>query len=105
MCGDNFSRFVQELRLKKWGIDMPAKSKVKEIKVYSTPTCPWCHKAKDYLKSKGVAFKDIDVSKDDKAAEEMFNRTGQLGVPVIIIGEKVIVGFDKDAIDIELMKK
>jgi len=84
---------------------MPAKSIKQEIKVYSTPTCPWCHKAKDYLKSKGVQFKDIDVSKDDKAAEEMFNKTGQLSVPVIIIREKVIVGFDKDAIDIELMKK
>jgi glutaredoxin-like YruB-family protein len=83
---------------------MPVKTVKQEIKVYSTPTCPWCHKVKDYLKTKGVQFKDIDVSKDDKAAEEMFEKTGQLGVPVIIIGEKVIVGFDKDAIDIELMK-
>lgn len=70
-----------------------------EVKVFSTPTCPWCHKAKEYFKSKKVKFKDIDVSSDEKARNEMIEKSGQMGVPVIFIGKKVIVGFDKEAID------
>ena len=69
------------------------------VKVFSTPTCPWCHRAKDYFKSKKVAFKDFDVSVDEKARAEMVEKSGQMGVPVIMIGDKVIVGFDKEAID------
>ena len=70
-----------------------------EVKVFSTPTCPWCHKAKDYFKSKKVKFKDFDVSSDEKARTEMIEKSGQMGVPVIFIGKRVIVGFDKEAID------
>jgi len=75
-----------------------------EVKVYSTPTCPWCHKVKDFLKEKGVKFKDINVAEDDKAAQEMVEKSGQRGVPVIVIGDKVIVGFDQAAIEAELKK-
>ncbi|AER66977.1 glutaredoxin-like protein, YruB-family [Thermovirga lienii DSM 17291] len=69
------------------------------VKVYSTPTCPWCVKAKDYLKSINVDFEDVDVSKDREAAMEMVRKTRQMGVPVVQIGSTYIVGFDKDAID------
>ena len=69
------------------------------VKVYSTPTCPWCVKAKDYLKSINVDFEDVDVSKDREASMEMVRKTRQMGVPVVQIGSTYIVGFDKDAID------
>ncbi len=67
--------------------------------VFSTPSCPWCNRVKAYLKQKGVRFKDVDVSRDRRAAEDMVRRTGQQGVPVILIGSKAIVGFDKPKID------
>jgi len=75
------------------------KPKQKSVTVYSTPTCSWCNRLKDYLKEKKVKFKDIDVSKDQKAAEEMVKRSGQQGVPQSLIGGQVIVGFDKAKID------
>ena len=68
------------------------------IKIYSTPTCPYCKMAKDYLTEKGISFSDVDVSVDRKAAEEMVEKTGQMGVPVLDIDGTVIIGFDKDAI-------
>lgn len=70
-----------------------------KVTVYSTPTCPWCKRAKDYLKSRGVSFKDYDVSKDSSKADEMVRKSGQMGVPVITIGNQTIVGFDKNKID------
>ncbi|HOV27686.1 MAG TPA: glutaredoxin domain-containing protein [Pseudobacteroides sp.] len=69
------------------------------VTVYSTPTCPWCTRVKDYLKYKEVPFKDIDVSKDRESAMEMINKSGQRGVPVIDIDGNIIVGFDQAAID------
>jgi glutaredoxin 3 len=75
-----------------------------KIIVYSTPSCPYCHLVKDYLKDKGVEFEDKDVSVDRAAAREMVEKSGQMGVPQIIINDKVIVGFNRDAIDEELNK-
>ncbi|MFH1210730.1 MAG: glutaredoxin domain-containing protein [archaeon] len=69
-----------------------------KIKVYSTPTCPYCVMAKDFLKQNKIKFEDIDVSRDHKAADEMVKKTGQYGVPVIEIDGKIIIGFDKEAI-------
>ncbi len=70
------------------------------IKIYSTPACPYCKSAKAYLTEKGIAFEDIDVSKDKAKAKEMTEISGQMGVPVIVINEKkIIVGFDKEEID------
>ena len=69
------------------------------VTVYSTPTCPWCHKAKEYFTEKGVAFTDINVASDQAKAEEMFHKSGQLGVPVIEINGAMVVGFDKEKID------
>ena len=73
-----------------------------DVKVYSTPTCPYCHMAKSYLKEKGVKFSDVDVAADQKAAKEMIEKTGQMGVPVIEVDGKFIVGFDKEALKKEL---
>ena len=73
-----------------------------KIKVYSTPTCPYCQMVKSFLKEKGVDFEDIDVSVDSKAAEEMIKKSGQMGIPQIEINEKIIVGFDREAIETEL---
>lgn len=70
-----------------------------KVKVYSTPTCPYCIALKEFLKSKKIQFEDIDVSKDSKAAREMIEKSGQMGVPVVEIGDKIIVGFDKEEIE------
>ena len=70
-----------------------------EIKVYSTPTCPYCKMAKDYLSSKGVLYQNLDVSADKDAAEEMVRVSGQMGVPVIVVNGQVMVGFDKSRLD------
>jgi len=69
------------------------------VKVYSTPTCPWCTVAKNYLKSRNVPFEDIDVSRNRTAAVEMVQKSGQRGVPVIDIDGSIIVGFDQGTID------
>lgn len=73
-----------------------------KVKVYSTPTCPYCHLVKDFLHEKGIEFEDIDVAADHEAAREMVKKSGQMGVPQIEINGKVIVGFDKPAIEKEL---
>lgn len=70
-----------------------------KIKIYSTPACPYCQIAKKYLKDHGFDFEDLDVSKDEKALQEMLDKTGQMGVPVIEINDKVIIGFNKSEID------
>lgn len=75
------------------------------VTVYSTPTCPFCHKAKDYLKEKNVEFTDIDVSADQAKAEEMVKKSGQMGVPVLDINGEIIVGFQKEVIDSALETK
>lgn len=69
------------------------------VKVYSTPTCPWCTIAKQYLDSKNISFEELDVSKDRNAASEMVGKSGQRGVPVLDIDGNIIIGFDKDKID------
>lgn len=73
-----------------------------QVKVYSTLTCPFCIKAKDYLRQKGILFENIDVTSDQARLQEMMALTGQMGVPVIVINGDVIVGFDKSKIDSKL---
>jgi len=72
------------------------------VTVYSTPTCPFCHKVKDYLKEHNIEFSDIDVAADQDKAKEMVEKSGQMGVPVVDIDGTIIVGFDKDAISQKL---
>jgi glutaredoxin-like YruB-family protein len=71
---------------------------VKKVKVYSTPTCPYCVRVKQFLKESAVAFEDIDVSSDQDKAQEMIKRSGQMGVPVIDIDGELVVGFDREKI-------
>jgi glutaredoxin-like YruB-family protein len=73
-----------------------------KVKVYSTPFCPWCVKAKDFLKEHDVEFEEIDVSQDHDAAHHMIEKSGQSGVPVIEIDGKFVVGFDRARI-VELL--
>lgn len=68
----------------------------KNVIVYSTPTCPYCVMAKEYFSRAGVAFEDVDVSRDHARAVEMVRKSGQMGVPVIDIGGEVVVGFRPD---------
>ncbi|MEN8252624.1 MAG: glutaredoxin family protein [Patescibacteria group bacterium] len=70
-----------------------------DVTIYSTPTCGYCTMAKDFLSEKGVEYTEVDVSIDQQKAQEMVEKTGQMGVPVIIINkdgkEDVLVGFDQ----------
>ena len=77
---------------------MAEKKAKSKVTVYSTPTCPYCHAAKEFLKENKIEFKDIDVSKDQSAAQEMIEKSGQMGVPVLDINGTIIVGYDKEAI-------
>ena len=69
--------------------------KQKPVIVYSTPTCTYCTQIKKYFDEKGIRYRDIDVSKDQKAAETMVKRSGQQGVPQTDIGGQVVIGFDR----------
>lgn len=69
------------------------------ITVYSAVWCAYCHMVMEYLKAKGVAYKTIDVDKDPQAAQAIFAKTGQAGVPVVEIGDETILGFDRTRID------
>ncbi|MDP2912882.1 MAG: glutaredoxin domain-containing protein [Candidatus Omnitrophota bacterium] len=70
----------------------------KKVIVYSTPTCPFCIRVKQFLKESGIPFEDIDISQDQEKAEEIIKRSGQMGVPIIDIDGQLIVGFDKEKI-------
>ena len=78
---------------------MPETRPQPKVIVFSTPTCSYCNMAKQYFRQKNVRFTDIDVSRDQSAARDMVRRSGQMGVPVIDIGGKVIVGFNRPKID------
>ena len=69
------------------------------VKIYTTRTCPWCKKTKEYLNEKNVSYETVDVGENKEAANEMIEKSGQMGVPVTDINGTIIVGFDKDAID------
>ena len=70
----------------------------KKVKIYSTPTCPFCIRAKEFLKENNVLFEDSDVSTNQEAARDMIEKSGQMGVPVLDIDGQIIVGFDKERI-------
>jgi len=75
------------------------KKKQKRVIVFSAPTCAYCNQAKRYFRERGVRFRDVDVSRDAEAARDMARRSGQQGVPVIEIGGRIVVGFNKPEID------
>lgn len=68
---------------------------VKHVRIFSTPSCPYCDMVKDFLKENGVKFKEVNVQEDRKAAQEIVKRSGQMGVPVIEIDGELVVGFDE----------
>jgi glutaredoxin 3 len=73
--------------------------KKNRVIVFSTPTCSYCNMAKQYFRRNKIRFKDVDVSRDQAAARDLVRRTGQMGVPVIDINGRLIVGFDKPQIN------
>ena len=70
----------------------------KKVTVYSTPTCPFCIKAKQFLNDNNIEFEDIDVSSSQEKAQEMVQKSGQMGVPVLDVEGEIIVGFDREKI-------
>ena len=74
------------------------------VTVYSTPSCPWCTRVKDYLNYKEVKFKEFNVAQDRNAAMEMISKSGQRGVPVIDIDGNIVIGFNQTEIDRLLSK-
>ncbi|MBU0672611.1 MAG: glutaredoxin family protein [Candidatus Margulisbacteria bacterium] len=68
------------------------------ITIYSTPTCPYCKMAKQFLTENNIQFEDIDVAANQSAAQEMISKSGQMGVPVLDIDGQIVVGFDKTKI-------
>ncbi len=73
--------------------------KFPRVVIFTTPSCSFCRSAKRYLREQGIPFKDVDVTRDAAAARDMVRRSGQQGVPVLDIGGKIIVGFDRPKID------
>ena len=71
----------------------------KKVAIYTTPTWPYCHKAKEYLSQKGVAYTEHDVAVDKEKAKEMIEKSGQMGVPVVIVGNEVVIGFNQALLD------
>lgn len=74
------------------------------VVVYSTPSCPYCTMAKNYLKQKGIAFTEYDVSRNPAKAEEMTRKSGQMGVPVVDVNGRVLVGFRPTDIEAALRR-
>ena len=75
-----------------------------KVVIYSTPTCPICRMAKQYFSSKGIPYQDVNVAADKEAAHEMIHMSGQMGVPVILVDDKVMVGFNQVELDKLLAK-
>jgi len=71
---------------------------VQPVKIYSTPTCPYCAMAKSFFASMKIPVTELDVSRDEEAAHEMMHKSGQIGVPVIEIRNTIIVGFDRPTV-------
>jgi glutaredoxin 3 len=71
---------------------------MKNVKIYSTPTCHFCHVAKDFLAEKGVKYEEFNVATDLAKRKEMMDKSGQMGVPVIDIEGDIVVGFDEEQI-------
>lgn len=68
----------------------------KTVTIYSTPSCHFCQETKSFLKDNDIEFTDHDVSQDQEKRQEMIEKSGQMGVPVIFIGDEMIIGFDED---------
>jgi len=78
---------------------MVAERKQPRVIIFTTPTCPWCRRTKEYLRRKNIKFKEVNVVSNHSAARDVVRMTGQTGVPVVLIGSRPIVGFNKPLID------
>jgi glutaredoxin 3 len=67
----------------------------KQVTIYTTPTCHFCQMSKEFFKANGVNYTEVNVAADAAARQEMIDKSGQMGVPVIMIGEEMVIGFDK----------
>ncbi|RLJ07425.1 MAG: NrdH-redoxin [Candidatus Aenigmatarchaeota archaeon] len=74
-----------------------------KVRVYTTPVCPWCERVKQFLREHGVEFEEVNVMEDRKAAIEMIEKSGQMGVPVIEIDGQIVVGYNPERLK-ELLK-
>ena len=107
--GENFKKSVKGCQTKDYYVSLihntlyvsqqPDEKPRKRVVVYSTPTCPHCNSLKEYLRQNQIHFRDIDVSKDQKMAQELVRKSGQQGVPQTEINGRIIVGFNKPRID------
>ena len=79
---------------------MPKRQKTKssKVKIYTTSTCPWCVKTKEFFKANNVKYEEVNVAADEKSRNEMFEKSGQFGVPVTDANGTIIVGYDKEAL-------
>ena len=82
-----------------------ATSSAKTVKIYTTPTCPYCKLAKKWMTEHDIKYEEIDVSKDQKAKDYIVGKTGEIGVPQIEIGDVIIIGFDREKMEKVLLKK
>lgn len=71
---------------------------MQKIRIFSTPSCPYCVTLKEFLRERGFVFEDINVSRDENGLKEMIDKSGQMGVPVIEIDGEIVIGFDKEKI-------
>jgi glutaredoxin-like YruB-family protein len=71
---------------------------VKKVAIYTTPTCTYCQEAKEFFQSKNIQYDEFDVATDIEKRQEMIQKTGQLGVPVIAVGDRLMVGFDSNTL-------
>ena len=69
------------------------------ISMYTTPTCTYCNKAKDFFRKNNIRFTEYNVARDQRRADEMMRKTGQMGVPVIDINGKIIIGFNQAEVE------
>ena len=69
---------------------------MKKVTIYSTPSCHFCHLVKDFFIAHGIVFEEFDVASDLEKRKEMLEKSGQMGVPVTIIGDDLVIGFDKE---------
>lgn len=79
-------------------------NKNNKVTIYSTPSCPYCVYVKDYFKQNNIPFEDVDVTRDRSRAQEMIEKSGQMGVPVIDINGQIIVGFQPEIFE-QLLSK
>ena len=75
-----------------------SKSKTSKVKIYTTNTCPWCMKTKEFLKASNVNYDEVNVGEAEKARNEMFEKSGQFGVPVTDVNDTINDGYDKEAL-------